>query len=174
MKNGCNYSLAILLGIIVGCGGGKQSENYGKYTRAELRYYAYAPPLIPHEVLNRQCLDCHGNGLVVQGFKAPVTPHPELLNCQQCHIRADEGIKPFKKNRFAGIPEPRKLEKPQPSGPALIPHSIFMRENCVVCHADAGRREITQTTHPERVNCVQCHVAQNSQAAMFKSAANSP
>jgi cytochrome c-type protein NapB len=163
--------MTLLLGyasLLLACGGEETSSNYGKYTRAELRYYAYAPPLIPHEVINAKCLDCHKDGLVVQGFQAPVTPHPELMNCQQCHIRADERIKEFKQNSFVGIGEPRKLPLPQPAGPSLIPHRVFMRENCLVCHSDASRKEIIQTTHPERLNCVQCHVEQDTQAGEFE------
>lgn len=162
-----NIILFLFFIAIIGCIREKQSENYGKYTRDELRYYAYAPPLIPHEVLNKQCLDCHGDGLVVQGYKAPVTPHPELLNCQQCHIRADESTREFRQNLFVGFKEPQKLPLPQPSGPPLMPHRVFMRENCLVCHGDASRDDIVQTTHPERLNCVQCHVEQESGVAAF-------
>ncbi len=154
--------------LLVACDQRPESEYYGKYRRAELRYYAYAPPLIPHPVLNRECLDCHERGLVVQGFKAPVTPHPELANCEQCHVRADERIPLFRANRFVGVSEPTAAVRPQPEGPPLIPHRVFMREKCLVCHADPSRREVTQTTHPERLNCLQCHVEQRVQAALFQ------
>ncbi len=153
--------------VLAGCGRGYESDQYGKYSRVELRYYAYAPPLIPHEVLNRDCLDCHETGLVVEGFKAPVTPHPELVNCEQCHVRADERIPPFKRNRFVGWQEPTRAVRPQPAGPPLIPHRVFMRERCLVCHNDPSRDEITQTTHPERVNCLQCHVEQDPTVRPF-------
>ncbi|MCG8606677.1 hypothetical protein MJD09_17040 [bacterium] len=159
-----------LIVILFGCTGGDQSQNYGKFNRAELRYYAYAPPQIPHEVLNPQCMDCHGQGLVVDGFKAPVTPHPQLENCQQCHVRARDDVRPFAANSFVGQPERLKLKLPQPNGPPLIPHPVFMRENCAVCHADSTRREITQTTHPERFNCQQCHVEQNAMVTTFRPA----
>ncbi|MFQ5674729.1 MAG: hypothetical protein ACE5G1_02445 [bacterium] len=169
MRTVKNCFLFTILGLIVACGGEKRSENYGKYSRAELRYYAYAPPFIPHQILNRKCLDCHQDGLVVEGFKAPVTPHPELQNCQQCHVRADEDVRLFKENKFVGLPEPQKVVKPQPSGPPLIPHRVFMREQCLVCHGDASRREVTQTTHPERQNCLQCHIEQHAQVSLFRS-----
>ncbi|MFQ5628051.1 MAG: hypothetical protein ACE5I1_04755 [bacterium] len=151
--------------LIAGCGNGIDSENYGKYSRAELRYYVYAPPMIPHKILNRKCLDCHKTGLIVEGFRAPATPHPELLICQQCHVRADENVAPFTQNNFAGLQEPPKLESIQPAAPPLIPHRVFMREKCLVCHGDATRKETTQTMHPERLNCAQCHVEQNLQIA---------
>lgn len=161
---GIIFSLAC---VTAGCGD-YDSDNYGKYTRAEVRYYAYAPPFIPHDVINPACLDCHEMGLVVDGYKAPVTPHPQLQNCQQCHIRADESIKPFRKNAFVGLKEPAALSLPQPYGPPLIPHRVFMREDCLICHDDPTREEVIQTTHPERKNCQQCHVQQNSEVALFR------
>ncbi|NIR47159.1 hypothetical protein GWO43_01550 [candidate division KSB1 bacterium] len=167
MKNRINFFLFAII-VLVACGETYESDKYGKYDRTDLRYYAYAPPLIPHPVINPACLDCHEQGLVVEGFKAPVTPHPELSNCQQCHIRAPEDIEPFRENRFVGLKEPQSLDLPQPAGPPLIPHRVFMREDCLVCHADSTREEIIQTTHPERVNCLQCHVEQDRQMELFK------
>lgn len=163
--------LSLQVGFILlvgGCGDQYQSRNYGKYTRAELRYYAYAPPFIPHQVKNPECLDCHKDGLIVEGFKAPVTPHAEFLNCQQCHIKVGKGKNLFKQNRFAGVQEPKRLRKPQPAGPPLIPHRTFMREKCLVCHSDVSRSEVIQTTHPERLNCLQCHVEQDSEVVLFR------
>lgn len=153
--------------LLTHCSNDKNS-NYGNYTRAELRYYAYAPPLIPHEVVNNECLDCHAQGMVVDGFTAKVTPHPELVNCQQCHIRADEKVKTFRRNSFVGLAEPKTLPRPQPAAPPLMPHRLFMRENCLVCHQDPARKEIIQTTHPERLNCLQCHVEQNAALNLFR------
>lgn len=157
-------SIGILLLLcsvwMFGCRGEAKSRIYKAYHRAELRYYAYAPPFIPHQVLNRQCLDCHGQGLVVEGRKAPVTPHPELVNCAQCHIRPDENVKLFKENLFVGTQETPALALPQPAGPPLMPHRLFLRERCLVCHGDATRKEIVQTSHPERSHCLQCHIPQ--------------
>ncbi len=147
--------------------GEKQSTVYRDHTRAELRYYAYAPPFIPHQVLNRQCLDCHAAGLVVEGRKAPITPHPQLINCQQCHIRPNPSVGLFKRNSFVAWQEPTTAVRIQPNGPPLIPHRVFMREKCLVCHGDPSRKEITQTTHPERVNCRQCHIEQKEDVALF-------
>jgi len=158
--------------LLIHCGSENKNPNYGKYTRAELRYYAYAPPFIPHDVINKECLDCHLQGMVVEGFTAKVTPHPEFANCQQCHVRADEKIRPFRPNTFVGLAEPKSLQRPQPSGPPLMPHRLFMRENCLVCHKDASRKEIIQTTHPERSNCQQCHVPQDAQVDLFRENTN--
>ncbi len=63
----------------------------------------------------------------------------------------------------------RKVPLLQPAAPPLIPHRVFMRENCLVCHGDSSRREIIQTRYSERLNCVQCHVEQDIQAGEFKS-----
>ncbi len=156
------------VGLFIACGSANDEQLYGKYARAELRYYAYAPPLIPHKVLNRDCLDCHKEGLVVQGYRAPATPHPQLLTCEQCHVRAPEEIPLFQENSFVGPQETPSLKQIQPSGPPLLPHRVFMRENCAACHNDSSRTEIVQTTHPDRLNCTQCHIEQDQEVALFK------
>ncbi|NOZ68469.1 MAG: hypothetical protein GXP46_04320 [Deferribacteres bacterium] len=56
-----------------------------------------APPFIPHEVEDEQtCLDCHRLG----ENDAVITPHPDRVNCVQCHITQDMSIKPFVENTF--------------------------------------------------------------------------
>ena len=58
------------------------------------RAYPGAPPAIPHPLINERslggktCLQCHQNGGYVPRFKAftPVVPHPQLINCRQCHV----------------------------------------------------------------------------------------
>ena len=40
--------------------------------------------------------------------------------------------------------------------PPVMPHSTLMRVNCLACHGPNGYRGL-RTTHPERLNCVQCH-----------------
>jgi cytochrome c5 len=49
------------------------------------------PPVIPHpiadNVTGEGCLACHKTGL----SGAPQTPHPERVNCTQCHVRSDLG-----------------------------------------------------------------------------------
>ncbi len=57
-------------------------------------------------------------------------------------------------------------------GPPMIPasHEIVIGEDidhfsnggqdCLDCHYDESEEEATQTTHPERYNCLQCHVPQ--------------
>lgn len=43
--------------------------------------------------------------------------------------------------------------------PPTVPHSIENRQNCLMCH-ESGVMGATVTTHPERPNCVSCHVTQ--------------
>ena len=58
------------------------------------RAYHGAPPSIPHTMLDERsmggnsCLKCHENGGFAEKFNAyaPVTPHPEMINCKQCHV----------------------------------------------------------------------------------------
>lgn len=53
------------------------------------------PPAIPHYVApedgGQECLACHRDG---EGG-APRTPHPQLVDCRQCHIAPEEGVAPF-------------------------------------------------------------------------------
>ncbi|MDZ7363995.1 MAG: nitrate reductase cytochrome c-type subunit [candidate division KSB1 bacterium] len=145
----------------------KTVSAYPDYRRADLRMYEGAPPVIPHALRNRACLDCHAQGLMVEGKTAPVTPHPQLANCMQCHI-LQQNVTPFRENNFAREVRVTALPKANPSGPPLIPHRVFMRENCLVCHNDPTRKEVVQTTHPQRANCRQCHIAQNAEVELFR------
>jgi len=56
-----------------------------------------APPVIPHKVdanaSGASCLACHKSGL--KG--APVTSHPERLDCGQCHVQGEIKSKKGKK-----------------------------------------------------------------------------
>lgn len=53
------------------------------------------PPAIPHPVAEadggQECLGCHLDG---EGG-APQTPHPQLVDCRQCHIAPEAGVAPF-------------------------------------------------------------------------------
>ena len=71
------------------------------------RAYHGAPPSIPHKVENERnmggnsCLKCHENGGFAEKLKAyaPVTPHPEMVNCRQCHVPQNTQ-KIFKKSKL--------------------------------------------------------------------------
>ena len=135
------------------------------------RAYHGAPPSIPHEVKKdrnmgeNSCLKCHENGGYAEKLKAyaPVTPHPEMVNCRQCHV-------PQKTNSlFIGTNFP-KLTAPKAGvnnalkgSPPVIPHHIQMRENCLSCHAGPSAPKEIRVSHPERINCRQCHVINNKE-----------
>jgi cytochrome c-type protein NapB len=149
----------------------KERENV-EGTRTLTQYYsrrAYpgGPPVIPHEIFDEQgfggkgCLSCHANGDYVPKLKAyaPVVPHPELTSCKQCHVageRKDGSL--FAQSDFRPL-EPTPIHQPAlPGGPAPIPHTLEMRNNCLACHGGPSAPKEIRTTHPERSNCRQCHV----------------
>ena len=119
---------------------------------------------MPHPINNSKtltgdsCLACHRKGGFTPKYNAyaPVVPHPEKLNCRQCHNPTiDKSL--FKKiawKKNLGIRGHAHL----PNSPLVIPHSIQMRENCLACHSGPAAIVEIRTTHPERLNCMQCHV----------------
>lgn len=131
----------------------------------ENRAYYGAPPVIPHPLLSekgigdKSCLQCHENGGYVKQFEAyaPVTPHPELINCRQCHV-APKTKFDFVENEFEKGPEPETGMAALPGSPPMIPHSLTMRSNCLSCHAGPAAPKEIMVTHALRVNCRQCHV----------------
>lgn len=130
------------------------------------RAYHGAPPSIPHPIDEKQnigdgsCLKCHENGGFVEKFKAytPVTPHPELVNCKQCHVEQKKQTL-FKAGNYANVIAPKVgVNNALLTSPPTIPHQIQLRENCLACHAGPSALKEIRVTHPERVNCRQCHV----------------
>ena len=130
------------------------------------RAYAGAPPTIPHIILNengfggKSCLQCHQNGGFVTQFNAyaPVTPHPELINCKQCHVPVKVQTL-FRESSFIKLTMPEINNQALVGSPPVIPHALQMRENCLACHAGPAAPKEIYVTHPERVNCRQCHAA---------------
>lgn len=133
------------------------------------RAFPGAPPTIPHALNNDRnmggnaCLKCHENGGFVSKFEAyaPVTPHPEMVNCRQCHV-PENTSSVFKPSNF------HKNEAPEAGvnnaligSPPVIPHQLQMRENCLSCHGGASAPAEIRVSHPERINCRQCHVPNN-------------
>lgn len=166
-------------------------------TFRELRAYPGAPPRIPHgltpsEVLRGGCLTCHERGGYSQRFGAyvPVTPHPEMAACLQCHVGDARllptplpGMDPSARCRqchstggmlsrdsalnWKPLPWPNLARASSLHIPPPIPHSLELRGNCLSCHAaPAGVVEI-RTSHPERANCRQCHVEANLETDEF-------
>ncbi|WP_299121161.1 nitrate reductase cytochrome c-type subunit [uncultured Tenacibaculum sp.] len=133
------------------------------------RAFYGAPPSIPHDVNSERnmgdnsCLKCHENGGYVEKFKAytPVTPHPELVNCRQCHVPQKSNslfvANNFKKGTIPTVGNNNALL----GSPPAIPHQLQLRENCLACHAGPSAPKEIRVSHPERINCRQCHVPNN-------------
>ncbi len=135
------------------------------------RAYYGAPPSIPHPVKEEMsmggntCLQCHQSGGFVPKYNAytPITPHPEMINCRQCHMVQNTETY-FKQTAFAKKQAPIVgINNALPGSPPMIPHQIQMRENCLSCHAGPAAPKEIRVTHPERINCMQCHVPDNTQ-----------
>ena len=154
------------------------------------RAFPGGPPRIPHaltprEAMTSACNTCHERGGYSQRFgaHAPVTPHPQLEPCTQCHVTdaAIIGIdlpgvsaKPDAACRQCHFPvgAPARsvagdvqtstwptIPKSLGDAPPVIPHDLQLRGNCQACHVGPGAVREIATTHPERSYCRQCHVA---------------
>lgn len=170
-----------LLGIVAigavslfGCGsapdtpvpGHSGATKFSADARAARRAYDGAPPVMPHEDFGIECSGCHAEeGMEVAdiGF-APALPHGDTLGmsddsrCRQCHVLAiEDGV--FAENAFVGLAQDlRRGTRQYPGAPPTIPHPVFMRENCAACHDGPAAREEIRCSHPERVQCLQCHL----------------
>jgi nitrate reductase (cytochrome), electron transfer subunit len=153
-----------------------------------IRAYPGAPPRIPHGLTSEEfrttgCNTCHERGGYVDRFAAyaPISPHPEYVDCLQCHV-ADATIV------GVSFPDPGRdglclqchtRGDPRPSfampnwnagdwpavgqqtlegSPPIIPHDLQLRGNCLACHLGPSAVEEIRTSHPERSDCRQCHV----------------
>ncbi len=161
------------------------------------RAFPGAPPRIPHGLTSREfqtsaCNTCHERGGYSPRFGAyvPVTPHPELGACLQCHVGNDAttGVilpshDPNTICRQCHDPDALRLAVPamewrmavwprlaprSPGGaPPPIAHDLQLRGNCVACHTGPGAVAEIRTLHPERANCRQCHVTAEAGAETF-------
>lgn len=166
-------------------------------TYRALRVYPGAPPRIPHgltpdEFRTGGCNTCHERGGFSQRFGAyvPVTPHPEMGACLQCHVGDGQLMAialpttdPSARCRQCHTPEAgrwiestvdwKPLAWPQLAGntpdqdPPSIPHTLEMRGNCLACHAAPAAVAEIRTSHPERADCRQCHLAVAAPADVF-------
>lgn len=132
------------------------------------RAYPGAPPVIPHPLheddskIGDNCLSCHKTGGYAPSLSryTPVTPHPEFVNCKQCHVKPlESGM--FKKSLWVKTEGPQLKQSKIPGGPPPIPHSLWLRENCQTCHTGPAAMKEIKSSHPERVHCQQCHVEQS-------------
>jgi cytochrome c-type protein NapB len=132
--------------------------------RALRRAYNGAPPVIPHRVDANDvtsCYACHGTGKEIDGRIAAKISHPRYTNCTQCHAQAATpglGSEFPVENTFVGLKAPTTGSRAWPGAPPTIPHSTSMRGDCTSCHGVLGGAGM-RSTHPWRVNCLQCHAA---------------
>ncbi len=131
--------------------------------RALLRAYEGAPPVIPHPIadLNVQtCRACHAQGLRAGEKVAKMVSHTYLANCTQCHVETSSpmlGTDAGPANTFVGLQSSGYGGTRAWAGaPPVMPHTTFMRINCVSCHGENGY-DGWRPDHLSRSNCVQCH-----------------
>jgi len=153
------YRAGLILALVTASGCGSEPET------ARHRAFDGAPPVIPHEPFGAPCESCHGGeGPEVADLGYPPrAPHDQtagmaFTRCRQCHVfQATDGL--FRQTRFTGLRRVELGARAHPLAPPAIPHPVFMREDCLSCHAGPGAREAIRTTHPERTRCLQCHLA---------------
>ena len=130
--------------------------------REQNRAFNGAPPTIPHPIDQRSdaaCVACHKEGALTKTLRIPRMSHTFLANCTQCHVENNPRHMPatvFRENDFAGLEAPTAGPRAFAGAPPQIPHSTWMRSDCMSCHGYEGRYGI-RTTHPWRKNCQQCH-----------------
>ena len=131
--------------------------------REKRRAFNGAPPTVPHSIdqlSNTSCMACHGDGLKSQTLRAGKMPHPYYSSCTQCHVenkaKFAEPTAAFQ-NSFTGLPAPTAGDRAFATAPPVVPHSTWMRNECLSCHGRTANPGM-ETTHPWRENCMQCHV----------------
>lgn len=128
------------------------------------RQYPGSPPRIPHAVdlgfsgNETDCLSCHARGGYSQQFGAftPVTPHPENVQCSQCHVPVQTKTL-FVETEWQSIDPPKLGLSALGGSPPPVPHSLQLRENCIACHTGPGAVAEIRVEHASRGNCRQCH-----------------
>jgi cytochrome c-type protein NapB len=163
-----------------------------------IRAFPGAPPRIPHalspdEFRTGVCRTCHERGGYSRRFAAyvPVTPHPEMGTCQQCHV-GEDGVVDLA--TADADPNARCAMCHGPSGgpphsvaastwpttvwpalrpttrdelPPAIPHDLPLRGNCLACHSGPAAVAEIRTSHPDRASCRQCHAQPDADAGPF-------
>jgi cytochrome c-type protein NapB len=181
--------------------GAERSRDAHPRTMARYRFlraYPGAPPRIPHgftadEFRTGACNTCHRRGGYSPRFNAyvPVTPHPDMPACLQCHVGRDEvtgvnlpDLDPGTVCRQCHLPGAaawsveglvnwRPMEWPRveaagnPADPPAVPHGLFFRENCLACHSGPSAVREIRTGHPERAACRSCHVVPDPMVGDF-------
>lgn len=131
--------------------------------RAARRAFDGAPPTVPHPIDQMSvssCIACHAEGRWIgQEVWAPMMSHAHLPSCTQCHVpREPTEFEPLlpPANSFVGLAAPMGGSRAWDGAPPTVPHTLFMRNNCLACHGPTAPEAI-RTAHPLRVNCLQCH-----------------
>ncbi len=181
------------LGVAPDFTGERQGHVRSLVIYRRLRAYPGAPPRVPHGLTEEEfrrttCNVCHlrGGWVARFGTYAPVTPHPELTSCLQCHVPLDELVgRPLPESEDALVcaqchvdPDapprtfvetdwrpaewPRTDLQAMEGSPNLIPHELELRNDCLACHGGPAAVPELRTEHPERVGCRQCHVPAGS------------
>jgi cytochrome c-type protein NapB len=163
-----------------------------------LRAYPGAPPRIPHALSADEfrveiCNSCHERGGYSLRFAAyvPVTPHPEMGMCLQCHVGVDAVMGtasaaadpnarcPLCHGPTGGPPLPEAAATWSTSvwptlpsrtagrRPPTIPHDLQFRGNCLTCHGGPAALAAIRTAHSERASCRQCHATVDPEAGLF-------
>ncbi len=139
-----------------------QEKEFALAMRSLNRAYNGAPPTVPHPVeqfSQASCVACHENGFQSESFRIPKMSHAYLHNCLQCHVESNPihmEAAEFRASTFVGLPAPTEGPRAYPGAPPQIPHSTWMRVECLSCHGESSYRGL-QSTHQWRQNCQQCH-----------------
>jgi nitrate reductase (cytochrome), electron transfer subunit len=152
-----------------------EEREYLHARRGTRRAYDGAPPVVPHPIDQTSaasCLACHGQPTVIGGVSVAQISHPPYQNCLQCHA-AGTGPGPgwthpsrspaltLAANDFVGTSPPQLSRRAFDDAPPVIPHPVWMRENCMSCHG-AGGSSAVKPDHGGRQNCLQCHAQESS------------
>jgi len=140
--------------------------------RKTRRAFNGAPPTVPHSVNQLDsiaCMACHGEGLQASTLRASKIPHPYYSSCTQCHVEQRGTFTLASasfENSFEGAEAPTHGVRAYPSAPPLVPHSTWMRNDCLSCHGRTAALGMA-STHPWRKGCLQCH-GESSQLNQIK------
>lgn len=133
--------------------------------RAANRAYDGAPPVVPHPVDQQSaanCLACHRDGIRVGERIATKISHAHFSGCTQCHVESRHSSpvpdEPLTTNAFAGMQRSGTGTRALIGSPPVIPHTTWLREDCLSCHGLVARAGL-RTTHPWLSNCLQCHAS---------------
>ncbi len=91
--------LLLCLLLLLSCALPVRADESEEDLEKAARMAESTPPVIPHRVeagsSGEACLACHRDG--IKG--APATPHPERLDCVQCHVQGEVKVKKNKKRK---------------------------------------------------------------------------